>query len=310
MSSGRIPQRLPLRCLLLCALLLPGLYAQDTSEEAEEALEDDSPAWTFRFTPRALYRFGTPLDNGGRVDVLSLHYALGLDYAFSKGTSLGASLDYGSHSYGFEGNRGFGALDPWERIQTLRLGASFRARFGRVLGVFASPSVRYAGENRARFSDSLSWGAILGLSIGLSADLQIGVVVALSQRLDGDFRALPLPYLRWRFAERFTLSTRLRTLSGGGLELAYAALKELELAVGFGYTSLEFRTNEENIGRDSHWPLVARVSWQVSDTFALDLFGGVAFAGRLELDNPRGRRIEKEDYDAAAFVGLQLQIGF
>ncbi len=303
-----------MRCQLLILLFLAPLLAQDAEEtqaEPNQAASDPPPQFlTFRFTPRALYRLGTPLESGGRVAVTSLNYALGLDLAFDRATNLGFSFDYGSHTYQFEGRRGFAGLDPWERIQTLRLGASFRTRFGRSFGVFVSPSLRYAGENRAHFGDSLSWGAIVGASFGFGPNLQLGLGVSLGQRLDGDFRAFPLPYVWWRFAERFTLSTRLRTLSGGGLELAYAALEELEVAVGFGFTSLEFRNNDETIGRDSHWPLIARVSWEPSSNFRLDFFGGASFFGKLELDDQRGRGIENEDYDTAGFVGLQLNISF
>ncbi len=305
--------RFPLFLILLAACLC-AQEVDPPSGEARALPKEEEPEerdfLELRFTPRAVYRFGTPLKDGGRFDAFSASYGVGVDFNLAEGTVLGVNLDYGSHTYRFTGNRGFGGFDPWERVQTLRLGLSFRTRIGRYFGLFASPSLRYAAEPHADFEDSLTWGAIVGFSVGLGRDLQVGLGVSVSEDLEGDYRVFPLPYLRWGFAEGFTLSTRLRTLSGGGLELAYAPLEELELGIGIGVTGLEWRNNDDTIGSDSRWPLLARVSYAVNDAFELDVFGGVLIEGELELEGRRGERIERDRYDPQPFVGLQLTTRF
>ena len=61
------------------------------------------------------------------------------------------------------------------------------------------------------------------------------------------------------------------------------------------------------IGEDRSFPLIAGLTWGPSYA-RLSLVAGAEFAGELRLEDSRGRRIAKSEYDPAPFIGFTFRL--
>ena len=55
-------------------------------------------------------------------------------------------------------------------------------------------------------------------------------------------------------------------------------------------------------------PLAAKISYTVNKHLSVNTYGGWLFDGSLELEDSGGDRIQKEDFDAAPFLGASITI--
>ena len=65
---------------------------------------------------------------------------------------------------------------------------------------------------------------------------------------------------------------------------------------------------ERGIGEFRTLPLAGKISYTVNKHLTLNTYGGWLFDGSLELEDSRGKRIRKEDFDAAPFIGASVTI--
>jgi hypothetical protein len=69
-------------------------------------------------------------------------------------------------------------------------------------------------------------------------------------------------------------------------------------------------SNPDGVGQERSLPLYAKLAWQVADPLALEIFGGVHFAGELRVENSRGTKLSERDFDPQGALGLRAQLRF
>lgn len=55
----------------------------------------------------------------------------------------------------------------------------------------------------------------------------------------------------------------------------------------------------DGVGEDNNLPVRLRLGWHVTPQISLQLLGGVALAGELQLEDCNGNQISSADYDPA-----------
>ena len=171
-----------------------------------------------------------------------------------------------------------------------------------------------AGEPGADFSDTLR-SSIFGAAIWrVEEDLSLGVGAFVNRRLEGDWRAFPIPVIDWRFAEgwRFRTEGRLDRVSA---VVSHDVADDFVVGAELGFFGQRYRLEDEGPAADGIFEerrFFAGLSaeWKVSSGFSLLGLLGVQFGGRFELDDDDGDRIERTDLGVAPIVGLGFELRF
>ena len=99
--------------------------------------------------------------------------------------------------------------------------------------------------------------------------------------------------------------------NGLGAEVAWQWASKVEMVGGVGYQRRRFRLNtNDQVGEETLIPIYGKLSLEIHPQGKLELLVGVAAGGKLRLENKNGHKIRKEDYDATAMVGAQLNFVF
>lgn len=178
------------------------------------------------------------------------------------------------------------------------------------------PVVQYAGENGAKFGDSLMYGGIVSAVYRADPNLMLGFGAGVFYRLE-ETQVFPSLIVSWKITDRLRLgnSYRLGIAGPAGLELSYKLDDNWEAAVVGGRRSSRFRLDKDGstpggIGENSNWPVYARLSRKLGPEFHLDLYGGAAFAGKMKLQDSSGNDIRSLDYNTTPLLGFNLRAGF
>ena len=188
--------------------------------------------------------------------------------------------------------------------------------------------VRSWGERGANFGDTITGGVIAGFDYHPNEDFSIGLILGAFSALEDHVGILPVPTLKWQFAENWKWTVGLTTVldPGVGSELEFTINDEFSIGAGFTYQTRRFRLGDGNragnnpsrpgrddeggVGQETELPVFVQIRWRPIPAAAIDLLGGVALAGHLRVEDNDGNHIADDDYDAAPFVGLKGQIFF
>lgn len=296
----------------IVALLL--LAAADAAEAQSGRLErlggrpEDS--WSLKLRGNSEYLFDTDIDGGGKFNLF--RFGLSQDTTFVPDEkwrfTLGTS--YSFNKFDFSGTGGIGGLDPWDDINVLNLSLRISYAINDKWGVFAVPLLGFLGESGARLGDSLTGGGIAGFSYSIGRKLILAFGGLVRSRIEDDVIGFPIAYLRWEITERLTLSTLasgVRTEIGPGAGINYDLGGGFSAGLSGGYEFSRFRLDSDGpypggVGDVKGMPIWGRISYETG-SLTFNAYGGYIFIGRLELENSRGRRIEKDDFDPAPFIG-------
>jgi hypothetical protein len=185
--------------------------------------------------------------------------------------------------------------------------------------------VRSWGESGANFGDTITGGVIAGFDYHPNEDFSIGLILGAFSALEDHVGILPVPTLKWQFAENWKWTVGLTTVldPGVGSELEFTINDEFSIGAGFTYQTRRVRLRDGNragdgagrtdkggVGQETELPVFVQIRWRPIPAAAIDLLGGVALAGHLRVEDNDGNHIADDDYDAAPFVGLKGQIFF
>ncbi|NIP38991.1 MAG: hypothetical protein GWM89_08030 [Candidatus Dadabacteria bacterium] len=260
--------------------------------------------------------FDTDIDDGGEVSVNRYSVRGTASTNFSKSYGLDINTSYSFTDFDFSGSSGFAGLNPWEGINQARLGFRLKYIINPEWGISSGPFIKYAGEQGADFSDSLTYGGLAGFTYSPSRNFFLGTGVYISSRLEDDVIAYPGLIMNWMVSERLRLSTLLtgvRSELGPRVQINYKVTEKIDTAISTGYEFQRFRldgdgTAPDGIGEVKVLPVWASIGYGVSDYLRLELYSGLGFIGELELEDSNGSRIDKEDFDTMVFVGLGVKI--
>ncbi len=179
------------------------------------------------------------------------------------------------------------------------------------------PSLRFTAESGADLEDAGSGGGFAGFAYRFSDRLTIGPGIGVVTQLEDDATVFPVVIINWKITDRLNLSTGrgLGATLGPGLTLSWKATHKWNFSLGGRFERLRFRLDEngiapKGIGDDRSFPLFGGVVYSFSRQARASLVGGVKLGGELRLEDEKGRRITKEDYDPAGFVGFTFSLRF
>jgi len=310
------------RSYLLIGLLLTGgiifpaiIFGQEKGVQPPYA---GAPSgWSSFARGGAVYQFDTDLDDGGNFNATRFTFQVGSGYSWDPRTNVSLTLGYSYDGYDFSGNDGFGALNPWDNVQSLSLGVPMRFGIDDNWSAFFIPSVRTTGESGANLDDSITGGVLGGFAYRFSDRLTIGPGIGIISQIEDSATIIPILIIDWKITEQWSLDTGrgLGATVGPGLTLNYQPNRMWRFGIGGRYEKLRFRLNDKKgskggIGEDQSFPLFVSGTYTVNQKTTISLVSGLELGGELKLADKDGKTIKKESYDTGIFLGLTFNARF
>jgi hypothetical protein len=242
-------------------------------------------------------------------------------------TSMFALGSYTLHQYNFSSNSGPTNYYQWDDVHRMVLGALVGHDLNDRWLLIGGGLFRSWGEGGADYGDSLTGGLIGGFDYHPNEDFSIGLIVGVFTALEDSPSLLPIPTLKWNFAEDWRLHIGLVTVAdpGVGGEVSWQVSDTVSIGAGLAFQSRRYRLNDKNrrasatrpgrndeggIGQETEVPVFANLQWKPTPKSSLDLLAGVALAGNIRVESQYGDRIADDSYDPAPFVAFKATIGF
>lgn len=272
--------------------------------------------WTVRVNTNAEHMFNTDIDGGGQFNITRLGINHDGTFQATQRLRITFSGSYNYYNYDFSGSQGLAGLRPWRNINISNNSMRVSYAVTQNWGVFAMPIISYGAESNAPFWDSFTIGGMAGVSYRFGEKLVIGIGGFVGSRLEDSVIGYPIGFFDWKITERLRLSTLAsgaRNDFGPKAELSYDVGGGFKIASSVGFEFNRFRLDKEGnfprgIGDFKALPVMGRASYDVNKYLTLNGYGGVLFSGSLELEDNNGKRIQKEDYDPAPFLGASITI--
>lgn len=297
----------------LSALLVFAAPEQVIGQEADELVEDIAVRPTLLGEGGLIYQSDADIDGGGSMEVLRFDVGLLGTATLTERLRWRNTYFFGVHGYDFDGG-GFAAGDPWETVLNMRLGSALTYALNDTWGVSAGGVFIFSPETDADWGDSFTGGGSVGVEYRHSETLFASIGVAVISQIEDDAAVTPMVGVNWLPDPQWTVRVGAVPASGGtaaAAEVAYRVLEPLEIGLGLVYHQRRFRLDDsgpapEGVGVDNNLPVRLRLGWNITQQLSLHLLGGLVAGGEVELEDRRGDRLRKEDYDPAAYVGARI----
>ncbi len=232
----------------------------------------------------------------------------------SDNLAAGVAAEVDRIRFDFDGSGFPDPRGPWEDVTILSLAAPLSVRaWGGDLR--AAPSVRWAMEDGASAGSAQVVGGILSYTRERPGGLTLGLGAALFSGLE-DVWGFPFVAVRWQISESLRLSnpSPLGPATPAGLELSWRFASRWELGAGACYRSERFRLDDDGaapggIGEWTGMPAWLRLAHRLGP-LQVSAFAGAVFAGRLQVEDREGNRLDSERIDPAALTGLAASVRF
>jgi hypothetical protein len=263
--------------------------------------------------------FETRVDNTGGADMSLDSFLIGAGGRFdiADNLTLSALFHYELDAYDF--TEGLDVL-AWEDINQFTLAGLLDYELDEHWHVLGGPIFRLAGEGSAVFDDAFTGGGLIGFTYLASKDLTVGLALGLLSQIEDDPAIMPVPIVRWHFAEPLTLKVGISPLGGRtglGPELIWHVAEQIDVGAGLQYQRRRFRLDDsealatrDGVGEDTSLPIYARLTWRPIPAAAIEVFGGVVTAGEVTLADDRGHNHVDNDYDATGTLGMRAEYRF
>ena len=300
--------------LTLAAFSCPAtLLAADGSADQPPGTQ---PPWSPFARGGYVHQFDSDLDDGGKFDVDRYFLQGGLSYSMGPRRRISLSVGAGRDRYDFSDNPGF-VDEPWDRIDQLRVSVPVTWAFDEQWTLFAIPTLRFYGESGADSGDSATGGALAGLSYRVSDRLTIGPGLGVLSQIEDSVSVFPILIVDWKITDRVSLETGrgLGATQGPGLNLNYRLSDTWNFGLGGRYESLRFRLDDrgsapDGVGEDRSVPVYVSASYSRGRDLQISAIGGVELNGELRLEDSQGRRLARDNYETAPFLGATFNIRF
>lgn len=270
----------------------------------------------FSASASSSYQFKSNMDGGGDVSIARYGASVGGSMPLTDKTGVGVRVSYFREEYSFSQTNGLQLQKPWGNINHLDLSARLGYKLTDKWSIGFGPVLQEAGEDGAKFGDSLMYGGIVSAAYRANPNLTIGFGAGVFYRLE-ETRVFPSLIVHWKITDRLSLgnSYRLGVAGPAGLELAYKLDENWETAAGGGHRSSRFRLDKDGstpggIGENDSWPVYARIGRKLGSVLHLDVYGGAAFGGKMKLQDSSGNDIRSVDYNTAPMAGANLRADF
>jgi hypothetical protein len=293
--------------IVLMSLFLVGpLFAQ----VAVVDIEPENISKPFQFSAGYGHLFKTDLDRRGDFSRDGFRFRFSGEMEFSRDFQLVNIASYDFNHYDFSSSSRF----QWNDVHFANYVPLFKWRADEQWTILAAPIVRLNMEGDAKVKDSLRGGGVVGFVYSSSPTLTLGLMIGALDQIEDDVQIVPIPLIRWQFADSWIFRTAVTQLGGQnglGAEVAWQWTSKVELTGGAAFQRRRFRLNtNDQVGQETLIPIYGKLSLGIHPRGKLELFVGVAAGGELRLENKNGNKIREEDYDATGMVGAQLNFVF
>jgi hypothetical protein len=263
--------------------------------------------------------FAANIDDGGDVSSEYFYISGGIPIYRDDDIFVSLSASYQLHSYSFsDGPVGsFAGRQPWNDISTAKISSYMTWNFAERWEFFGNPSIRSSGENGANFADTLTVGALFGLSYKFSDNLTIGPGAGVIGELEDTPNIFPILIIDWQITDTVSLTTgpTIGASQGPGLAIKWQIDDDLRFTFGARSESRRFRLDSsasgtQNVGEDNSIPVFGILTWQATQNIQASVIAGVGISNDFILDDSQGNRITRQDYDSSPFLGVNLGYSF
>ena len=255
------------------------------------------------------WRTGVEGEFGGPINE-SVLVGFGTRYAY---TDFDFNLDGGSPST-------FGGTqlpkDPWNSIHTLDFLPNATVLIGQRVALVTTVPIRWAAETGSR-RNAFTGGLSALLRVQLNDAITLGAGIGFTSQLEDDLETFPVVSLRWQIDDGLALSTEGSWQQGGRAILTWGPSDSIQLFTSLGYERTRFRldrngraADRNGVGEVTTVPLEIGVRLRLGASAALDFSTGLGIAGRLRVEDDRGRRLYDQQYDPAPRVSIALRVPF
>ena len=308
--------------ILSLALISGPAFAQ--SVDIPAIMDADLKAPPTAITVQYGHQFKADVDDGdAEMSRNNAFISIAHRVKLSEKSTFFALGSYTLHAYDFDSNSG--SFYQWDDVHRAVIGGLFGYELNDNWRLIGGGVVRSWGEGGADFGDSITGGLIVGFDYHPSEDFSIGLLVGAFSALEDKVGLLPVPTMKWKFAENWRWNVGMVNVfdPGVGTEITWQVAETLSIGTGFVFQSRRYRlndktravdsrgrTDEGGVGQESEVPVFASLKWKPTPKSSLDLLAGVALAGNVRVESSAGGRLNDDSYDAAPFVGLKGAIVF
>lgn len=284
--------------------------------ESEAATPPKFPIVLFDATATGLIRTNSTLDDRDNgYAVASSRAAFDTIVVVAPFLTINTGFSAEFASYDFEGGEPLipgdpTSTDPFGSAQTYQVSLTTILRQSRQLTYLVGGSVNASYEPNADFSDAIAGSVLAGVTYAPTENLTIGAGFNINFDLDDSIDFFPLPFIEWRFAERWELASGRR-----GIELTYEHSDTLTYGVGTRFIGREFRLDDQGtlpggIVQDDSVAIAGVLEWNPAEEITVEFVAGAQVFNRLELRNNNNVRVFESNGDPAFVAALRLTMNF
>ncbi len=301
----------------ICSVSLVAAFAALAAAPAVDAQEPDDGPLEWRVRGGVVHQLDSDIDSGGEFNVTRAGFDVQALYDFNTDLTLNAELGYEFNSYDFSGSTGFGALDPWEDVHTVRIRTLLRWRMNEDWSFVGGPVFEFAAEDSADLGDGFTVGGIVSAAYRVNDDLTLGGGVLLVSEIEDDVAVFPVIIVNWKINDQWKVRNSLAPFGGhgGGLEAVWTLSENWDLAFGTSFQWRQFKLDDtgtapNGVGEEFSIPLYVNARWNATHNVSISAAIGISVGGEVEIQTSSGSTISNEDYDPTAIIALSASITF
>lgn len=290
--------------------------AQAVDVEAVEPEPRDREGFAFRTGYD--HMFEVDINDGGDVSRDSFQASIGGRMKIDESFGFTPRFIYELNAWNISNEARRESGIAWQAINQYTLVGLFDYALNDAWTLLGAPLFRFAGEGDGAWNNGFTGGGLLGFNYKASDDLSLGLAIGVVSQLEDDPSIIPIPMVKWHFAEPLTLKVGIDQLGGRtgvGPELIWHLSKEIDFGVGAQYQRHRYRlnnhgSNSKGIGEDSGAPFFARLAWMPVENAKVELFAGIVAAGELKTQDKDGGQTVDKGFDPAPNLGLRGEYRF
>ena len=273
-------------------------------------IEPEQISTPFRFYAGYGHLFKTDLDRRGDFSRDGYRFLFHGEVEFTPNFQLVNIASYDFNQYDFSSSSRF----QWNDVHFANYTPLFKWKADEQWTILAAPIVRLNIEGDAKVKDSIRGGGAVGFIYSSGPTLTLGLLIGALDQIEDDVQIVPIPLIRWQFADSWTFRTAVSQLGGQnglGAEVAWKWTPNVEVVGGAAFQRRRFRLNtNDQVGQETLIPIYGKLSFGIHPQGKLEIFAGVAAGGELRLENKNGNKIREEDYDPTPMLGVNLDFVF
>jgi hypothetical protein len=187
---------------------------------------------------------------------------------------------------------------------------------------YGGPIINVGAEEGSSIGRAFSGGGAAGVNYVFSPTLTAGAGLAVVSRIEDPVAAVPLVRLDWKFADKFNLHagfSDLGSCAGYGMEVSWNPIEKLTVSSGVQEQYKRFRLSKNDSRFKNHVPAVAsdkfavayaKACYDITEKIGVEGYAGMAFSGKLKVENRSGKALAEEEYDQTPMFGLRTSFAF